>query len=89
MNIDSPLTGTQLQLFYLKAVNEKVHYRVMFKMYEDMYDDKRKFIGFSKKTEIKTTSSPFSNLAGAAEFVKYLKEHLRGFAGWYKIIEYK
>ena len=88
-NIEQTEQSIQLQLFYPKASNEKVHYKVMYKMYKELYDHKVKFIEFSKQTEIKTTAKPFATMSGAEKFVKLVAMHLKGYAGWYKILEYK
>jgi len=83
MNLSSHIS---LQLFHLKAEGEKVHYKVRWTKYKELWEG-MVFKGFSNKTE-QRMSGNFTTKAGARGFINDLKT-IKGFTGWSEIIEYK
>lgn len=77
----------QLELFHIKAANEKVHYKVMWKRYKEITNDWR-LLGYSKEAEVVMAKGIFITKAGAEGYVMNLK-HLSSYANWFEILEYK
>jgi len=80
------LPNTQPQLFYLSAINEKPHFKVMWTKYKEIWEG-LKFKGFSKKTETRLSGN-FTTRSGAEGFVKSLRT-IKGFTEKFEIIEVK
>jgi len=75
-----------LQLFYPKAINEKVHYKVRWVKFKEKWNGLQ-YIGHEGK-EVRMSGN-FTTKAGAEGFVRDLLKHMKSFTGEFEIIEIK